>query len=470
MNPHQDIEDLIARHFDGSITETEFSLLQATLKDDPAALDLFMDYSMSHHTLAEIHHDPYKRVGVQTHRARGGRRIMRYSALAAAACLALLLAGMWTLKAPPIEHQTSLHFREKSIWHYESQHESADGGRDNRNTGQLTQGRVLHLEEGVLLARLPSKVLAIIEGPAVIRLENDNTLKLDKGRGWFSVPAAAKGFSVITGRYRVVDLGTEFGVYERPDLHQTEVHVFKGAVAISDLKGKPIHSLQADQALAFNLLGEKGNIDVNPDDFLDNLPTQVDVLLADDFESPPLADNTAEPFQTPTGWSRVGTKAGSVGTFNPAPTKQWYSNPGFGDNESRGGAIGAMKGPNLVYIYKTAPGNGMSHGLGNITKGSTYSVSLAVGHRPIPGPNGESIDFGGYTVSLMSGATVLASTTSDTPPGEQNSVEYVHLHWKTSELPENVRLNSPLSLHITTSRANSYLDIDNVRVVRTGLR
>lgn len=465
MSEHPDIVDLVARYFDGSITKEEFTRLQSCLHSDPKALNLYMDYSIDSHLLTEMHQAPvlmHHRLDI--HPGRNVGKVMKRSVLAAAACLALLLTGLWVYTTREPEFRASLRFREQSIWFYESQ----DGGRDPGSREQLAVGRVLHLEEGVLRASLPSRVLAVIEGPAVIRLEDDNTLRLNQGRGWFSVPESAKGFTVIAGRHRIVDLGTQFGVLEQSGPGPTEVHVFRGRVAVNDQDGSPVQDLQAGQALVLEAAGEIRKMAAAPDEFLDDLPLEVEILFADDFEEG-LGDGDRIATRPPAGWTRVGDHSGVVGSFNPDPRDQWYSLPDFLDTLPSGGATNAMKGPSLAYIYKATPGTGMIHEVGKISPDSSYSLSFGIGHRPTPGPSGERVRFGGYTVSLLSGTTVLNSITSDVPPGEPDSVDYAHLHWNSSKLPQHVRVGDPIILRIAINHGD-YLDIDNVRLVRVSSR
>ncbi|MEO5914786.1 MAG: FecR domain-containing protein [Luteolibacter sp.] len=453
-------EELIARHFDGTITPDEFALLQNRLKSEPAALALYMDHAANHALLAELYESsapaaaPVRRVKPRVplrivRKKRAATPRWHRGVFAAAACIALAFF-LWP--ARQTREVASLSFREESIWYYET----GDGGRDSNNGGQLERDRTLHLVEGALRAVLPSGAVAVIESPAVLRLVGDNALRLDAGRGRFSVPPPAHGFAVITPERTITDLGTEFGVLELPGSGGTEVHVFKGRTVVSD-DSSTQRELHAGQAVKCAADGEIRDIPVTPEAFSNALPVAAEVVFADDFESAGLADDnqTEEP---PQGWTRVGP--GGLGVFNP-PDDHWYSGPDFSDTAPGGGAPGAMKGPSMAYLFNGAPGSGMAREIGKIAADSDYALTFAIGHRPLQGPRGEHARFGGYTVSLESGETVLATARSDEAPSPENSVGDAVLRWKSTA----ALAGAPLSIRITMNQRD-YLDIDNVRLIR----
>ncbi len=458
-------EELIVRHFDGTIMPEEFAMLQSLLKFDPTALSLYMDHAANHALLAELFETPQATQATPVRQVkrpvplrvvrkkRAATPWLRHGLLAAAASIALAFF-LWPTRQT---HEVAgLRFRDESIWYYET----ASGGRDSINAGQLEQDRTLHLVEGALRAVLPSGAVAVIEGPAVLRLEGDNALRLDVGRGRFTVQPPAHRFAVITPERTVTDLGTEFGVLELPGNGGTEVHVFKGRTVVGD-GNLPPRELRAGQAVECSADGEIRAIPLAPEAFQDSLAVAVEVIFADDFESVNLADG-ASLGEPPSGWTRVGP--GDLGVFNP-PDDQWYSEPDFSDSAPAGGAPGAMKGPTMAYFFNGGPGSGMVREIGRIAADSEYSLTFAIGHRPLRGPRGEHSRFGGYTVSLVSGETVLARTRSDEAPSPENSVGDASLRWDSTA----VLAGAPLSIRITMNQRD-YLDIDNVRLVRVPKR
>ena len=115
---------------------------------------------------------------------------------------------------------------------------AAHGGRD------LKAGRLLSLVSGRAEFLFDSGARVILEGPAELRLLNNNGAALSTGRLVAKVPPAAVGFTIDAPNTRSIDLGTEFGVEVKP-LAYTEVHVLDGRVEtrVLDNRGKETRSL-----------------------------------------------------------------------------------------------------------------------------------------------------------------------------------------------------------------------------------
>jgi hypothetical protein len=96
---------------------------------------------------------------------------------------------------------------------------------------------------------------------------------LREGNAWFRVAKGDEGFSVLTPRVEVTDLGTEFGLLVAPD--DGEVHVGTGKVRISSrhpgVKGL---ELEAPRAVKANAIGHLIEIPYDPRLFLKDLPSQ----------------------------------------------------------------------------------------------------------------------------------------------------------------------------------------------------
>ena len=461
MNPPNETEDLIAAYFDGSLDEADLKRLRGLLESSAVARELYLEHSLNHHLLADIHEGPALLRTGWSERPKAARQEFQRSLLAAAACFAVLLGGLLLYRTSRPELPATLSFRDQSIYYYAT----PEGGRELPKGGSLQPGRTLYLEEGALKARLDSGVVAVIQSPAVLRLEDARTLRMGEGRGYFIVPHEVQGFTVVTPDHRVVDLGTEFGVLVRPQDGHEETHVFKGRVAVEKPSGARLNELQAGDALA--LVGSEAPraIASAREDFITELQTEVEVVFTDGFEYP-LADNEVRGPLTPAGWSVVGPRP--VGVFNPQPGVRYYNAPGLDDDSESGGAIGAMLGPRMAYLYDCPPESGLGREVSRIQPRSDYTLVAAIGHRPFPEPDGIESRFAGYTIRLMSGDTVLASTSSDEPPGGPDTVEFVHLLWNSSDLPAGIAPGDPLAIRITTLRggAQRYLDIDHVRLVR----
>jgi hypothetical protein len=117
--------------------------------------------------------------------------------------------------------------------------------------GHLAAG-TLDLREGIAEITLTSGVSLLVEAPATMELVDAASSVLNAGRIVARVPPTAVGFAVDTPRARIVDRGTEFGVYVEPD-RETVVQVFAGSVVAElknpDAPGKRSHRLMAGETL-----------------------------------------------------------------------------------------------------------------------------------------------------------------------------------------------------------------------------
>lgn len=110
---------------------------------------------------------------------------------------------------------------------------------------QLIKGLVkIHTDNGVHL---------VIEAPAEFRFVNSDELSMTYGRVFVNIRQAPNGFSVQTQKSKIIDMGTQFGVYTdmRGDV---ELHVFEGkTVLIAGLsnKTKQVLDVVAGQAKRF---------------------------------------------------------------------------------------------------------------------------------------------------------------------------------------------------------------------------
>ena len=97
----------------------------------------------------------------------------------------------------------------------------------------LADGHVQELADGGLIKlAYDNQVEAIVEGPAVFSVLSDNSLELVSGNVFVKVQGVVKGFTVVTGNSKIVDLGTQFGVGVNDG--KTEVHVMKGKTVVDD--------------------------------------------------------------------------------------------------------------------------------------------------------------------------------------------------------------------------------------------
>jgi hypothetical protein len=91
----------------------------------------------------------------------------------------------------------------------------------------LEAGQRLGLEHGLIEISFSSGAKAVVEGPAELVLESENSARLVSGRLAADVPKEASGFAIHTQKLQVVDLGTDFGVSVDKQ-GGAEVQVYRG--------------------------------------------------------------------------------------------------------------------------------------------------------------------------------------------------------------------------------------------------
>lgn len=90
--------------------------------------------------------------------------------------------------------------------------------------------------EKLIEIKLRSGIEIVIEAPASFQFRDATRLELFDGKLAADVPKGAEGFTVVTPRGEVIDLGTRFGVSVSKD--KVETHVFEGEVEVRQ-KGQP---------------------------------------------------------------------------------------------------------------------------------------------------------------------------------------------------------------------------------------
>ncbi len=129
----------------------------------------------------------------------------------------------------------------------------------------------LHLLAGVIQLEFYSGATVVVEGPARLELLATDRVRCWHGKLRASVPPPARGFTVLSARTELVDLGTEFGFQVAPD-GATEVHVFRGLVELHDRGSQRSaaakQEVAAGRGVKVDAAGQRTAIDVNEKAFL----------------------------------------------------------------------------------------------------------------------------------------------------------------------------------------------------------
>ncbi|MBB5035890.1 LamG-like jellyroll fold domain-containing protein [Prosthecobacter dejongeii] len=223
------LDEQIQHYLDGLATAEEVQQLQNILLTQPDSRRLFADLANLDAALAE------QAAGwespVPANSAKSLRTPISHLGLAAAAALALIITGTWWLHSSRAVHATVARGIGSRVFSEGMQIQSAD----------------YKMQAGTVEFITARGAKVVIEAPASFRFENDQRLRLERGRVAADVPPSAKGFTVVTPTGQAVDLGTQFGV-DVPQHGQAEIHVFKGEVIAQSTKGGKRQSLKDGQA------------------------------------------------------------------------------------------------------------------------------------------------------------------------------------------------------------------------------
>ena len=106
---------------------------------------------------------------------------------------------------------------------------SAPGDASIGFGSSLRAGQSLELIEGVAELTFENGARVILQAPARLDVASFAETTLQQGRVTATCPPGAEGFQINTEGLRLIDRGTEFGVFADED-GNTEVHVFEGLV------------------------------------------------------------------------------------------------------------------------------------------------------------------------------------------------------------------------------------------------
>jgi len=254
-----DLDQLLARLVDGDATTADIAALELLLDGNPEAQRRYVHYLDLHQEL--IARD---RLGVSPHsqdqifseiycdgnRLRVNRiKVGVVAALAAVLLIALGLGiGRWTY---PTIGDGDFAIQGDDISGHDLDIEESDDGVavltrvldvewltvNPPQAGNILSPGELKLANGLIQVEFYNGVQLLVEGPADLDIRSVASVICREGRLRSIVPPNATGFSVMTPRFELVDLGTEFGVDVASD-GQADVHVFDGEVELYLADGK----------------------------------------------------------------------------------------------------------------------------------------------------------------------------------------------------------------------------------------
>lgn len=444
MNPDHK-NQLVLKLLDDDLSSAEEQEVRNLLLNDPETRQIYQEHIILERLLEKNHAFSQLALNDLTEKPAPLTPIFWSSA----AIIVALLALFFLIPSSPQPPAADLRFTQDSSY-------SIDGSNSGN---RLEVGQKLTVDYGAVELKLPRDVTGIVIGPAVLKIRDEQSLLLDKGKASFQVSEKGTGFKVVTPRLEAIDLGTEFTVISSWN-DQDEVHVKTGEVIVSPVLGTG-QSLSAKEACSVDDNGHLQIIRQIDDSFQADLPEQIRLLEKDPFADYTIADGRISNEFMPT-WDVLGNPH-VVGTYNPSGHDIWHDSPILNDQSNTKGQHRLMDGPNLGFILTSSTAS-IQKTIDTVETGHLYSVGLTMGVRSTIKSDKHHA---GYEITLLSGDSVLASEKGHSAPCAPNDFTRIHFSWDSSQLPPDVNPGDPLTLRITTQalvKGHGYFDFCNLRV------
>lgn len=249
--------ELWTDYLEGELDEAGLAELRGLLAEDERRLTLAADTYQTHRLLGllaaegrddfprqvlarlPLASDDFTRRVMKRLNVRQGTvhpsRVFRRGAVAAAAVL--LVVGAWWFvvgSRSSVRPPHTITRSEQGAWLASAAGTRFFGELSPPVGSLLALRRDYVLTTGMVEVAFPSGATAIIEGPAVFRVNSNVSLGLEVGHCSVHAPDGAEGFRVETPITRVVDQGTRFTV-RVSETSETEVQVIEGMADVSGL-------------------------------------------------------------------------------------------------------------------------------------------------------------------------------------------------------------------------------------------
>ena len=243
----EELEKLVTNLIDGRLSEAEAERLDSLLSQSPDAIQRYHELMDNHEALcaiypgdvfeasldsAELPHDDLRTAAPQNRTAMD--RWPRW-AVAATFLITVGLAGYFLGhgRAVSISERTS----ERGDQIEESDEQTIAGHATLRRAvdidwpenatawrqGDVLPDGILRFDDGIAEIDFFCGATLIVEGPAIMDVESDWSVRVIEGRLRANVPPAARGFTVKAAESEIVDLGTEFALEVGSDNARVEV-------------------------------------------------------------------------------------------------------------------------------------------------------------------------------------------------------------------------------------------------------
>lgn len=224
-----DPNEMIDRYLDGALSPEETAVFDEVLRSDGDLRGEFRSRVRVHglitrHFAWEDAQDSLPPLASFPEKASGSKRWPWIAATAVTAAAAILLFAFL------LPDRSG---KEASFGSFTATDESLELRRYDFTDEQLIE---IHLDTGIEI---------VIEAPASFQFRDAFRLELFDGKLVADVPEGAEGFTVVTPRGEIIDLGTRFGVSVSED--KVETHVFEGEVEVRQKgQSKPVRLQESE--------------------------------------------------------------------------------------------------------------------------------------------------------------------------------------------------------------------------------
>jgi ferric-dicitrate binding protein FerR (iron transport regulator) len=237
---YSELRNSISSWLDGAIEPEELSDLKSLLTESADARRVYLELMSVHaelcnsataqdclRTLAEVDAD----LAVEVDSVRGSKKSWGFLAIAAGLLIAL---GVWQSVESRNQDLSRSAGNSEILDRIEPASEDCKWyvERAKRTHPNFClPGDIVRVTSGKLELEYVNGTKVVLHSPAAYQLIDDMQARILLGRLSATITDAGKGFSVLTPRATVIDLGTEFGIKVNDD-GATDVVVFKGVVDI----------------------------------------------------------------------------------------------------------------------------------------------------------------------------------------------------------------------------------------------
>lgn len=273
-NNHGELDHLLSRLANGDATPEDIEELEARLDGDQAAQQRYVHYLDLHAELADraAQSDPSLVPG-GTDKKSLSRLVLSF-ALAASVLLAVgVMLGNWiggrtnSNLAAPTEPAERTDDGVAVLTHAVDVEWLSDNPPQPEEI--LSPGR-LQFRQGLVQIEFYSGARLLVSGPADLEIVSVNRAICRTGKMRAFVPPLARGFTIVSSQFELVDQGTEFAM--QVDEHgESLVHVFDGEVELYPPGDKraiaDAQRLFGGDGVAWDAAGKQSKFDVNVDEF-----------------------------------------------------------------------------------------------------------------------------------------------------------------------------------------------------------